>query len=425
MKLVNKTSLFGLVAISISLAGLCACNGGAPEKNSIELDKKVSQITPVLEVSPVVGRRLSRDTELPGELMAYQDVPLYAKVPGFIQWIGVDRGSRVHKGETLIRVSAPELDAKCAEAIAHVDKARSSLLQAESKLESAKANVREGQAREEGDNNTYLRLKKAATNPGVISENELDVAGKTVEGDKEHVKSLTQAVAAAKSDVCAAQSDLSAAKQSLLAVQDMQSYLTVKAPFEGIVVSRNVHEGSLVSPNDTPMVRLQQLSTLRLVVPVPEIAVAGIQPGRQIPFTVPAFPDKTFYGSIARLGHALDQKTRTMPVEIDVANADGKLEPGMYPQVHWTVERTYDTTFVPASAVGHSLSKTYVLIVENGVVRVATVSVGQTMGDQVEVFGPLKSGDQVASKAAEDIKSGTHVEAKLASASEVVGEKTH
>lgn len=424
MTLVGKTSLMGLLAICVCAGLLNGCNGGR-EKNAIELDKQVSEITPIIEVSPVIGRQLNRQTELPGELLAYQDVPLYAKVQGFVQSISVDRGSRVRKGETLIQVSAPELDAKCAEACAHVEKARSAMLQAQSKLESAKANVREGQAREAANNNTYLRLKKAAANPGVISENELDIASKTVDADKEHVKSLTQAVAAAKSDVSAAESDLLAAKQSLSAVQDMRSYLTVKAPFDGVVVTRNVHEGSLVSPNDTPMVRVQQLSTLRLVVPVPEIAVAGVHRGTDISFTVPAFPDKLFHGTIARLGHALDQKTRTMPVELDVANADGQLEPGMYPQVHWTVERTYDTTFVPASAVGHSLSKTYVILVENGVTQVVTVSLGQTMGDQVEVFGRLKAGEQVATKAAEDIKSGTKVETKLATASALAGESEH
>src|SRR6185437_10924898 len=133
--------------------------------------------------------------------------------------------------------------------------------------------------------------------------------------------------------VKAGQDNVSAAKQSLQSISEIEGYLQVRAPFDGVVTERNVHPGALVGPagaaaGAVPMLRIETLSRLRVVVPVPETYAAGVPAGTKVEFTVPAFPGRTFSGKIARISHSLDEKTRTMPVELEVSNIKGELSPG-------------------------------------------------------------------------------------------------
>ncbi|HEY9789032.1 MAG TPA: efflux RND transporter periplasmic adaptor subunit [Candidatus Obscuribacterales bacterium] len=408
--------LIGSAAVSFVL---CGCNPGTAQQKADETAKKSDVME--MKVTPVVQQVLSRDYELPGELVAYQDVAVHPKVEGFVQHMNVDRGSVVKRGQVLLTVSAPELDAKVREASAKVQSERSAFMQAQSKLSSARAAVKEGEAKLDADDATHTRLKKAAATPGVVADNDLEVSAKQVEGDHAHINALKDAVEAAKSMVAAQADTVKAAEQSLAAVKTMESYLVVTAPFDGVITSRNVHEGSLVDPKmDQPMVRIQEVSRLRLVVPLPEVATADVEVGRKVEFTVPAFPGKTFEGTIARVGHALDQHTRTMPVELDVSNADGRLAPGMYPSISWHVARPYPTLFVPATAVATTTERTFLIRVKDGNTEVVEVKRGQPMGNMVEVFGEVKAGDDVAVRASEDVKSGTKVSIQLASATDLL-----
>ena len=190
--------------------------------------------------------------------------------------------------------------------------------------------------------------------------------------------------------------------------------MRVTAPFDGVVTERNVHVGSLVGPASPPMLRVQQISTLRLVVAVPEDAIAGTQPGQMIKFTLPTYPGEVFTGKVARLGHALDVKTRTMPVELDVPNPGGRLSPGMFAQVAWTVRRLQPSLFVPPSAIATTTERTFVVRVRNGLTEWVDVKRGSTMKQLVEVFGELHAGDQVAVRGTDELRAGTRVTAKVA-----------
>src|SRR5205823_2655275 len=122
-------------------------------------------------------------------------------------------------------------------------------------------------------------------------------------------------------------------------VRDIESYLRITAPFDGVITERNVDKGSLAGPStgpsSTPMLRLQQISRLRLVISVPEADVSGIASGTRINLTVAAFPGENFFGVVQRISRTLDEKTRTMPVELDVINDSARLAPGMFPEVIW------------------------------------------------------------------------------------------
>jgi membrane fusion protein, multidrug efflux system len=335
-------------------------------------------------VVSVVSRAFERTLTLPGDLTAFQDVAIHARVQGFLQSIPVDRGSVVRRGALLARIDAPEL--------------RAQLSEAEAKVQTAEAQLIEAQAALTSERSTFERLKKASATPGVVAGNDVDVAQQKAE------------VAGAR--VNAAAKHVEAVRQAARSVRDVEGYLQITAPFDGVVTERAAHVGSLVGPNSGPLVRMQQISPLRLVAAIPEAYVAGVSPGQPIEFTVTTFPGETFTGKLARLGRALDPKTRTMAVELDVSNPDGRLAPGMFTEVRWPARRSASSLFVPRSAVAVTTERTFVVRVRDGVAEWVDVKRGATMNDLVEVFADaLKPGDQVAIRATDELRSGTRVRA--------------
>jgi RND family efflux transporter MFP subunit len=157
------------------------------------------------------------------------------------------------------------------------------------------------------------------------------------------------------------------------------------------------------------LLRVQDVSRLRLVVFVPEAEVGGIIPGDKVDFIVPAFPDETFSGIIRRIAHALDARTRTMPVELEVANPSGRLAPGMYAEVEWPFRRSQPSLFVPPLAVASNTERTFVIRVRDGVAEWVDVRRGAAMGNLVEVFGDLAAGDRIALRGTDELRPGTRV----------------
>jgi RND family efflux transporter MFP subunit len=398
----------------IASSALLSSCGHKPEEQSENQSTKL----PVVPVVKVERRMLDRELTLPGEMLAYQDVPVHAKVEGFIQWIGVDRGSIVKKGQKMITIFCPELDEKTKEGAAKLSSARASYKQSQASEDSQKSKLVEAQARLDADNLTYTRLQQAAKTPGAIAQNEVDLQEKAVESDRARVEATKQEVNAAHNVVLAEHRNVQAAQDVLNSLKDMMAYLTVCAPFDGVITERNVHVGSIVAVdparNALPLVRIQEKDILRLVVAVPEECVSGVHIGDRFEFTVPAFVGKKFYGIVARPAYALNNSTRTEPVELNYFNTDGTLEPGMFATVHWIVKRPYDTLFVPSTAVDSDLKGTFAIRVTNGVTERISVQRGLNMDDLVEVTGNLHEGDLVALKATDELKDGTHVQAKTA-----------
>ena len=132
---------------------------------------------------------------------------------------------------------------------------------------------------------------------------------------------------------------------------------------------------------------VQQVSHLRLVVPVPEEDVSGIMSGASVSFEVPAWPERSFLGMFARISHALDQKTRTMAVELDIMNRDGSLAPGMYPTVKWPVRHSRPALFVPKTSVVTTTERTFVIRDHDGLAEWIDVKKGVTEGELVRCSG--------------------------------------
>jgi RND family efflux transporter MFP subunit len=343
-----------------------------------------------VELATVKSQRLNTTISLPGELMPYEAIDVYARETGFVKSIKVDRGSRVKKGELIAELDAPELVAQRAQANAAYQSTESQLVAAQAKLSA--------------DQSTYEHMNSAAKIPGVVAANDLAIAQKTAQSDEANIAALGKTA--------------EAAQEGFRAITQLESYLKITAPFDGQVTTRYVHPGALVGPAGgtgtmTPIVRIETLNRLRLVVPVPENDAAGIPEGTQVSFAAPPFPGRTFRAPIARISHGIDTKTRTMPVELDVRDPRGELVPGTFCGVEWPVHRTYPTLFVPVSAVASDLERTFVIRVSNNRTEWVDVKTGVRADDLMEVFGALHAGDEVATHATDQLRAGIEVFSRL------------
>ena len=315
--------------------------------------------TPSITVARVKAEKVTKILRVTAELQAFRNVALYPKVPGFLEWIGVDRGSRVKAGEPLVRLVAPEIAAQ----------------------------KQESEAKLASDEATYKRLKDAAATPGVVAGNDVELAAKAVEGSRARVR----------------------------VIAEQELYLKLCAPFDGVVTERNAHEGSFLGPpsgtTSIPVIRLQEVARLRLTVAVPEVAAGEIPAGKKVSFAVAAFPGETFSGTVARSAGAIDQRTRTLPVELDVDNSSGRLTPGMFAEVLWPMERSKPSLVVPVSSVGMTTERMFIVRIKNGTAEWVDVRQGLSLGERVEVFGDLAEGDQVVVRGTDELKPGTKVTA--------------
>lgn len=339
---------------------LIACN----RSTSVNDSRQTADQIPEVDVVRVASQKLQTTERLPAELAPWEVVAIFPKVQGFVEEIPVDRGSVVHRGQLLVRLSAPELVAQTA--------------QAEAKMI--------------GDQATYERLRVASHTPGAVSENELELAQALFKADQQRVSSL----------------------------KTLASYLVVAAPFDGIITERNVHPGALVGPPSeplqtaVPMLRIEQISHLRLTVPVPQADAAAIAEGSAAKFEVSAWPGRDFTGTISRISHWVDPKTRTMAVEADVYQTELILDPGMFVEVMWPVHRENPSLFAPASAVVDTAEASFVERVRSGRIQRVPVQRGAAMGNMVEVFGALKPGDELVAQGSVDLPDGATVAAKIA-----------
>jgi RND family efflux transporter MFP subunit len=380
------------VEMSLDPAGKSACATGLPAvSNTVVLATWATLAIACVawsqtgDLAPVVAKQISRDIDLPGEIAPFLSVSLHARVAGYVDRILVDRGSVVKQGDLLAELTAPEMASHIAEAQSKVQAADADRVQAEAQLAAAQS--------------TYDRMKTAAQTPGAIAGNELLLTEKQVDAAKALLNSRLQASRAAESAV--------------RALSDMEAYLKITAPFDGVVTDRLVHPGALVGPGADPVLLiLQQVSHLRLVAAVPEEVVGGIVRGAKVNFSVPAQPERTYSGTVARIAHALDPKTRTMAVELDVFNQDGSLAPGMYPTVKWPVRRSRPALFVPKTSVVTTTERTFVVRNQNGRAQWVDVRKGAAEGDLIEVLGDLKSGEMVVQRATDEIRDGAPLAAR-------------
>ena len=315
--------------------------------------------------------RLSTTLYTPGELIAYQQVDLYAKENSFVKKLYVDVGSEVRKGQLLASLEAPELA---------------------SQLASAQSRVKSQEAIYIASKSNYDRLVETSKTPGTISQNDID-----------------QADARQKSDF--AQWD--AAKAAYSEVAETLKYLQVSAPFGGVISARNVNPGAYVGPSgkgsEFPLFTLQEQKHLRLVVSVPEASTGNLKDGDAVKFSVKSMPNQFFTAKVKRLAGALDSRLRAERVEMDVFNNDKKLLPGMVAEVNLPLPSRDSTFLVPSTAVVNSTERVFVIRVVDGKAQWVDVKKGREEGGKTEIYGDLQDGDTVVKVASEERRNGSPV----------------
>ncbi|HEY9759605.1 MAG TPA: efflux RND transporter periplasmic adaptor subunit [Oculatellaceae cyanobacterium] len=385
---------------------------GKPDKVELEKPTVAALDLPAVKVQT---KTLLRDDQLPGEINAYQDVLIYPKVPGFVKWLGIDRGSVVKQGQLMVRMYAPEYLARRNEALARVSAAKADLAAEESRLQDLQAELKKRKANLLADESTYQRVYTASLIPGVVADNDVVQWSQNVEADKQDVNTFIKKVNAKDHEVVERREEVSAVLKAFESYADFASYLEIQAPFDGYVTERKLHVGSFVGPDGSgaypPICRVKQLDLLRIVAPVPEVDTHGVVIGSKVAFTVSAFPGKKFTGTIARISNDLDKDTRTMPVELNYSNPDYAILPGMFCKVIWPTRRREASLFVPITAVVSSPLNTFVCRVSNNEIEWVPVKQGQVMGDSVEVFGNLQAGDVVAKQGSEELVNHSKVRA--------------
>jgi RND family efflux transporter MFP subunit len=361
---------------------------------------------PSAAVALVTRAPIENAVTLSGAFHAYQQVDVHSKVAGYIRKIYVDVGDHVKAGQTLAVLEVPELSAEVSGAQAGLRRAKDAVARAQSNVHSAESIYAAYHA-------AYQRLKQASeTRPGLIAEQELDDSMAKDKDSEAKVESDKAALAEAQSQLAVAQAELER-------MNAMEDYTHVTAPFAGVVTKRYADTGTMIqagTSSDTqsmPVVQLAEYTKLRLVVPVPESAVPGLQLGSVVQVHVTAM-NQDFEGKVARFADALNDETRTMHTEIDVKNPDGALKEGMYAEAKLILKQHKDALTVPIQALERNSTGASVLIVDaQGRVEKRQVKLGVESSDRVEVVDGLSDNDRVIVGNRSEFREGEKVQPKV------------
>ena len=362
MKLNFKSikTLSGLAVISALILASCSDSeskqkaseeaGSAPVKQEL-VTKPIAQMHPEYELA------------VSGELEPAEQVSLYAKVNGFVKKLHVDIGDTVKKGQLLAVLEAPEMDQRLISDRSSEQKVQSDYLYAQQNFE---------------------RLQEAAKTVGAVAAIELDRA--------------ESAMNSAKSAYASSQAQTGHSAQ-------MQKYLHVVAPFNGVITERNVSEGALVGPGSgQPVFRVADEQNLKLKIALPEKHAGSVNDAMEVSFTVNSQPGKQFDASLSRSSGMINSQNRALSLEFDVNNADQNLNGGEYAQVQLKLKRQTQTFWVSPESILNTQSGLFVLTYNQDNIQRIAVKEGVRLDEVTEVFGNLKEGDLIVQNPTEQMK---------------------
>jgi RND family efflux transporter MFP subunit len=342
--------------------------------------------SPSVSVATAHAGFIANQLTVAGVFQPFQEVDVHGKVSGYIRHIYVDIGDRVRQGQTLAVLEVPELKAEVAGAQAGVMQTQQNII----RLQNEVARERAGYAAVHA---SYARLKQASDQqPGLVAAQELDDA---LAKDQ----AAAAQVDAAKSAVAAAQGQLGVSRAENLRVSSMEQYATITAPYTGVITMRYADTGALIPAGtaeglNQAVVRLAQSDVLRLRMPIPERDVPMVHVGSVVSVHVQA-TGQQFPGKVVRFSRDVSNTTRTMMTEVDVANPDLTLTPGMYADVTFNLEQKNDALLVPASAIIQGEQPSVMLVDGNDQVVKRPIVLGIAGSNDQEVISGLQPGDRV------------------------------
>lgn len=365
-------------------------------------------------VAPVERGTIANSLKISGEFKPFQDVDVHAKVAGYIKKIYVDVGDHVKEGQTIAVLEVPELAAQLTGADAAVRRAKEEIGRAQGDLERAKST-------HAAAHSAFSRLSDAAkTRQGLVAQQELDDAqAKDLEAEAQ--------VSSAKSALSAAEQELAVSQASQKQAAALSGYTQITAPFAGVITARYADTGALVaagtssSTQATPVVRLAQVSVLRLVLAVPESVASQIHLREPVQVFVQALSE-TIEGKVSRFADSLDVQTRTMETEIDCENRDGRLMPGMYTDTVLSTQEKKGVLAIPLeSVVRNGGDATVLAVTSQNVLEERQVKLGIEDNARIEVLSGLSQGDRVVIGNRSQFRSGQKVQPRQVSLQESSG----
>lgn len=325
----------------------------------------------------------ARTIELTGNMTAFDSATLFARATGYIGVRHADIGTKVKKGDILAVIAAPDLDQQ-------LEQAKAQLVQFEAAVQQAQATADLGKIT---DQRTSRLVEKGWSS--------------AQQGDTDRLT-----LAARVAQVAVARANVAAQQAAVNRLQQLTEFEQIKAPFDGVVTSRLIDVGSLVTADatsGTPLFSLARTDVLRVQVFVPQSASFGIEDGDRATITVPELPGRSFAGRVARNAQALSPGTRTLLMEVDVDNRDGVLSAGLYSIIHFMVRRTSPVIIVPSQAVIFSKDGLQVAVVKDGKTELRKIDVGLDNGATLEVRGGISDGEEVILSPPANVSTGMPV----------------
>ncbi|HEV2169886.1 MAG TPA: efflux RND transporter periplasmic adaptor subunit [Candidatus Binatus sp.] len=351
--------VIAIVVALIATAGLVLARELWISRQTSDLQQQ-NQAGPHVLVTGVSRAPTTRQLTLPATIRGFDETDIYAKVPGYLKSIKVDKGDRIHKGQLLATLTSPELDQQVANARA----------------------------------NYNLALVTDRRNRALLREH---VIPQQTEDDSH--ATLMQSKATLEQEIA------------------YQQYETITAPFDGIVTARYIDPGHLVPATTAPgtpgagaIISIARLAPLRVFSYVPQNIAPFIRDGDAATITARGYPGRNFTGTITRHPNALSPDTRTMLVEVDLANENEVLYPGMYATAEFTVNASAGPPMVPDDALVFRNGKVYVPVVRNNQLHLAEVTLGYDNGQMVEILTGVTANDKVAVNVGQAARDGENVQ---------------
>ena len=408
LKLLVLTLLLGVVAAFIT-----SCGGSKANVRKEETAANTQPAAVEVTTAAAIRRDLPRFFEATGSLAGDQQTDVAPQTSGKVIEVGVDIGSPVRRGQTLIRLDESELKLRVDQAAAQVEQAKANVKQAEEKI-----GLRPGQA---FDPNRVAEVSAARVTLELAEKN-LRRAEKLIESgdvsrsfyDEERARrdqlkeqyevALAQArqnyaaVEVARTNVANAQTQLALARKNL-------SYAVIPSPIDGFVTERTADLGEYVSPQQK-VATIVRTNPLRIRIDIPEQAISAVRVGQSVSITTSAWPDKNFSGRVARIAPNVSATSRTLTVEAEIENNGGALKPGQFATVRILQERAEPAVLIPARAVLTEAGVSRVYVIKNGHAEQRLVQTGQTENDLIEVKTGVAADEQVATSNLEQLTDG-------------------
>jgi len=381
--------------------------------DAAETQKEQEEFVP--QVRTTVAKRVDSPVQLtlPGQTEAFDVANLYPRATGYVAERRVDIGSRVRAGDLLLRIAAPDLDQQLAQAQAQLGQNQAAVLQAQAQVLSAEANTRLA------DITKYRETTLAGQGWETRQNADNATANLSVQ---------TAGIANAKAGVAVALANVKAQQATVDRLVALTAFEQIKAPFDGVITARNVDTGDLLTQDSlggNPMFSIARDNVLRIAVYVPQSSAIGIHDGLEAQVTVPEMPGRIFKGRVARSSVALQSASRSMLTEVDVANPDGELRPGLFVNVAFAVPRQAPGIVVPDEALVFNAGGLQVAMVQpDNTIRFQKVSVYRDFGTTAELHDGLQGGENLVMSPPTELADGSKVRVTNPAPSEDTANKT-